>query len=594
MDRTPESVVTRTDPGVSLPTLRWPALNPDAWRFLGPGSIATRLILFAVVLVSFMALLTGALLYARLRRVIGSEAKIQLTLLARDVAEHLHRELRGRVEEVRALAHLDMIVSARREQAEKELTQFLGQTLRGRKVYRAMLYSGIDGLPVAGAGDTDGVQVGTPSSRTRISNRPEDGLLQIEVPVLEAGDARRRAGTLAVLLDPRRVMGTVDVSVPRAQRASIILRSDSMVVVLARSGSDRSHGTSVPGGGRGASLVGVAEVRRIRKTDSPQLKVVVAERRDVALAALGSLRTTLFRMGLVALMVSATLGGLVAWWISLPIRRLTSTVQRVTERGQLSEMEEFPRATGEVGVLASSFRAMMQTLADAQQETLKQARLAFLGEIAANVAHEVRTPLSVLKAFTQLLARGDLPVAEQRLLAVRATSEVDRLNGVVTGLVDLVRSRPSTRRVERVDELLERAVTFFSPMARKVGVNITCTMADQALEVDCNADQLHQVFLNLIQNSMQAMAGPGAVRISARRDDGSALILVADSGPGFSDAILPKVFLPFFTTKADGTGLGLAIAKRIVEEHGGSITAETAASGGACLRVRLPVRTSSA
>src|SRR5262249_47763506 len=217
-------------------------------------------------------------------------------------------------------------------------------------------------------------------------------------------------------------------------------------------------------------------------------------------------------------------------------------------------------------------------------------RLAFLGEIAANVAHEVRTPLSVLKASTQLLALGDLPVAEQRQLAARATAEVDRLNGVVSGLVDLVRPRSPSRRVESIEQIVDRAVTFFSPMTKKSGVTIEHTSGDHDLKVHCSADQLHQVFLNLFQNGIQAMRGAGHLTIHGRRNGGWVEIAVEDSGPGFSSEVLSRAFAPFVTTKPDGTGLGLAIAKRIVEEHGGSIAAENTPGGGACVRIRLPMK----
>src|SRR5262249_34070405 len=158
---------------------------------------------------------------------------------------------------------------------------------------------------------------------------------------------------------------------------------------------NRFHLTS--GSRQGGRLIGVADMRTIRGTDSPPLRVVVSKPREIALSALSAVRATLFRMGLLALVVSSALGALIAWWISLPIRRLTDRVEEIAERGQLSETAELPRTTGEVGVLAASFRTMMVSLAAAQEQALKQARLAFLGEIAANVAHEVRTPLSVLK-----------------------------------------------------------------------------------------------------------------------------------------------------------------------------------------------------
>lgn len=109
------------------------------------------------------------------------------------------------------------------------------------------------------------------------------------------------------------------------------------------------------------------------------------------------------------------------------------------------------------------------------------------------------------------------------------------------------------------------------------------------IHVDCNADQLHQVFLNLINNALQAMDGPGTLTIHCGQDDGRLVIAIDDTGPGFSDEVLRKVFSPFCTDKPGGTGLGLAISKRIVDEHGGSIIAENRPTGGASLRVVLPI-----
>jgi signal transduction histidine kinase len=233
---------------------------------------------------------------------------------------------------------------------------------------------------------------------------------------------------------------------------------------------------------------------------------------------------------------------------------------------------------------------MMQNLAVAQRETLEQSRLAFLGEIAANIAHDVRTPLSVLKTSAQLLARAELAGAERRQLAANIAAEVDRLNAVVTALIDLGRPRPVRYKLEAITDVVDRAATFFGPLAVKSGVTIVRRLPDRSPRVYGSADQLYQVLLNMIHNSLQAMQGSGRLTVTCRREEVWVRIDVEDTGPGFPIDVFPRVFSPFITTKRDGTGLGLAIAKRIVEEHGGTIAAENRAEGGARVWLRLPLR----
>jgi hypothetical protein len=111
--------------------------------------------------------------------------------------------------------------------------------------------------------------------------------------------------------------------------------------------------------------------------------------------------------------------------------------------------------------------------------------------------------------------------------------------------------------------------------------------------VQGSGDQLYQVLLNLVHNALQAMDGPGALTLRRRRDATSVWVEVEDSGPGFAPDVLTRVFTPFFTTRKDGTGLGLAIAKRIVEEHGGTMGARNV-DGGGCVWFRLPLKEATA
>ena len=181
------------------------------------------------------------------------------------------------------------------------------------------------------------------------------------------------------------------------------------------------------------------------------------------------------RIGLVVLLLSAALGALLAWRIVQPVRALTARVREITERGEIVSENPLPAAAGEVGVLSRAFQTMVESLSNAQRATAAQSRLALLGEVAASLAHEVRTPLAVLKTSAQLLGRATLPVGERNNLTVMVADEVNRLNAIVTALLDLARPKAVTFRPEPLAPLIERALSFFAPMARQRSVTIQHT-----------------------------------------------------------------------------------------------------------------------
>ncbi len=533
------------------------------------------------------AALIGTLSYNRARRALEAEARSRLALLAHDVAERLHRELQDRVADITNWAHLEIMRAVVYHDVDKELAQFLRQIVGARQVYRAITCAGLDGEVVAAAGDP--VPPGSaPPARARVSVVPttpgvRERAFLLEVTVSDPEHSGTTIGVLRALLEPRRLLDAIEASRRGDAGRPLLTVSRSGDVVLA------TDAAAAPTEGEGF-LRGVASVESLAGADGPELEVVVAEPTARALADVTRLRNALLRVGALALVLSSALGILVAWRISEPVRRLTTAVRRITARGRLEEPVEFPHATGEIGVLAGAFQTMVESLTAAQAEALVQSRRAFLGEIAANIAHEVRTPLSVLKTSAQLLARQELPRDEQRQLAMHIAAEVDRLNGVVTNLVDLARPRPVHYRAESLALVVERAVTFFTPQAAKLGVTISRAV-DDSVRVYGSADQLYQVFLNGIHNALQAMAGAGRLTVRCQHDDGWGVVEIEDTGPGFAPEVLSRVFSPFCSTKADGTGLGLAISKRIVEEHGGTIAAENPPAGGARLSIRLPHRT---
>jgi len=559
-----------------------------------PGtSLAVRLILFAVVLVVVTAALIGSLAYTRARRALEREARTRLGLVARDVAQGLDREIVDRESDVASWARLGVMRAVMYDDVDKELAQFIRQILSGGQAYVGILCVDADRRPVASAGDVGAVvpaaATGTEredAATVRVSLVPgadaRDRLLQLEMPIFNPEHGEQRIGALLVLVDPRRLLRAAEASLgARGTHLSFDLR-----VREGRRPSNHSRPTSDDGQ---PLLIGTAAVRRV-VVDGHPVDVVVSQPVAEALAAVATLRSALVKTVSIVLVVSAILSALVAWWIGRPIRRLTDTVRGITQHGLHEADWDLGATGGEVGILASAFRDMVERLGVAQAEAVMQSRLALLGEIAANVAHEVRTPLSILKTSAQLLARRELPSSEQRELASAVTGEVDRLNAVVTDLVDLARPKRTTYRIESLPDVVRRATAFFATTALKQGIELDTRIDPDVPPFWGSADQMYQVLLNLVHNAMQALSAPGRIVIRCARDGEWIVLDVEDSGPGFAPDILPKAFTRFCTTKPDGTGLGLAISRRIVEEHGGTIVAENVPHGGARVRLRLRAR----
>lgn len=222
-----------------------------------------------------------------------------------------------------------------------------------------------------------------------------------------------------------------------------------------------------------------------------------------------------------------------------------------------------------------------------QAQIARAERLADLGRMAANIAHEIRNPLGAIVNSISVLRRPGV-AADRRLLDI-VTEEADRLNAILGDF--LMFARPPARAAVPCDvvELIVTTVELFrrdSKASRGVDLRLSCPPVLRPVVADPN--QIRQVLWNLLANAAEAMAAPGVVDIDARAsDDGETVtIAVTDDGPGIVEPT--AIFEPFYTTKAQGTGLGLAIVARIVREHGGCLSAHNVRGRGAQFTIGIP------
>ena len=217
-------------------------------------------------------------------------------------------------------------------------------------------------------------------------------------------------------------------------------------------------------------------------------------------------------------------------------------------------------------------------------------------ELAAMVAHELRNPLGTIRAGAELLREQ----AADPELVRDILDEVRRLNDLTTQFLNFAREAPLSLAEIDLSELCAELCTHLRRQHAQSPTLRIHNSTQQPVRVLADRDRLRQVLLNLTQNAVQAMDEKGEVRIAAKPlPDGGAELQVEDSGPGISEEQLRVLFMPFRTTKPTGTGLGLVVCRRIVEQHGGSISVATAAARpprpdqaktGACFLIRLPAQ----
>ncbi len=299
-----------------------------------------------------------------------------------------------------------------------------------------------------------------------------------------------------------------------------------------------------------------------------------------------------------------------------PLRRLVDAIDAVS-KGDLSRAL-LPERDDEIGTLAGRFNAMTNYLREAREEQsranaarlaletrLRHAeKLATMGQMAAEIAHEVGTPLNVIGGRARSIARRPADTGDVQKNADIIAGQVDRIAKIIRQVLDFSRKNrpaPSQARVD-VGKVVAEALEFVSASIARQGIQTDVRAAPDLPGIPGDPDEIQQVCLNLIGNAVHAMPGGGSLRVTldhvTRRKEGLALappapfllLEVSDSGAGIPVADREKIFEAFFTTKdtGEGTGLGLAVAKGIVKDHDGWIEVDDRPGGGASFRVFLP------
>ena len=233
----------------------------------------------------------------------------------------------------------------------------------------------------------------------------------------------------------------------------------------------------------------------------------------------------------------------------------------------------------------------LREIRDLQERVRRSERLASLGRLAAGVAHEIRNPLSSIRGFAQFFQNRFKGQEKEQEYASVMVREVDRLNRVITELLDFARPKEPHRELHSAGEILEQTLKVLESELAKKNIAVEKKLEASLPRILVDRDQLSQALLNLLLNALESMEGAGKIRISMESGGAEVLaISISDTGRGIPKEDLERVFEPFFSTKRKGTGLGLAIVHQIVESHKGEIKVESRAGEGTTFRITLPIQ----
>ncbi|MBL8915422.1 MAG: HAMP domain-containing protein [Archangium sp.] len=286
-----------------------------------------------------------------------------------------------------------------------------------------------------------------------------------------------------------------------------------------------------------------------------------------------------------------------------PVRTLIDAVSRI-RRGDFAATID-AKGEDEIAVLAREFDAMAKALREReaqlqqkQQELLRAERLAAVGRVSAQVAHEIRNPLSSIGLNVEMLqdqvGSGSFTfktadeAREATHLLASVMREVDRLTEITEDYLRLARLPTPAKRPEDLRKIVEDVLGFAKEELERAGLKIESRLGTESLPISADEGQLRQVLLNLIRNAREAMAAGGTLTVEATSKDTRLEVRVKDTGAGIPPDVREKLFEPFFTTKQGGTGLGLPLSRQIIEAHGGTISVESEVGVGTTFLLSFP------
>jgi two-component system NtrC family sensor kinase len=304
-------------------------------------------------------------------------------------------------------------------------------------------------------------------------------------------------------------------------------------------------------------------------------------------------------ISLTGMVLSIILSLLISRSISIPVNRLVSA-SRELANGNLNVKVD-KTSNDEIGELTDAFTTMAAALRErdeklkdfTRRKVMESERLALIGQLSANVAHELNNPLQGIVTFSHLLLEKTYAGDPSQSNLQKIVTQANRCRDIIRGLLDFSRQRKPDKSISDINHLLEESISLVEKQAQFLNIKIVFNLAPDLPRVIIDSAQIERVFINMFINAADAMEEGGILTITTCHspEDNCIEIEIADTGHGIKEEDLEKIFDPFFTTKetGHGVGLGLAICYGIIKEHKGTIIVESEVEKGTTFFIKLPV-----
>lgn len=586
-----------------------------------PLTIRAAILRGFLALVLLVILLSGSLSYIELRQALQAEIAQNLGNSAESLLERIDVFFFERLEDLREWHRLELMQDIQVGDVDKRLARLLSDMKAGHAdVYSALYCTSIDGRIVAASdpgliaktrlpgtllpGQKQNANAQVVMERS-VSNAPEgSGHIVLRTPVPNAfgtGDL----GYLYAVLNWNVVQGFLQDGVSDSQRTALLLGEEDQIMAAAGplSPTNQVQPLKLPrwydaGGktltrkhsgeilGAHSLLVGAASSAGFQHFQGFGWHMLVVEPTSIAFAPIVRLTWAIFGGLLFSLVVAGWLAMRLSARIASPIGKVTEFARNFRQTQSLS-MPKVETNISEVAELNGAFGEMIQALERSQEQLIRASKLAVVGEMAAIMAHEVRTPLGILKSSAQMLERRPSLSAQDRELTGFIINETERLNRLVTTLLESTSPRPPQLQDHDLHEIIAHVLALIEGKAEKDGINLDQRLNASPSIVSCDREQMIQVVLNLVINAIQHVPDGGQILLTTRNNGAGITVQIEDNGPGIAEPDRKRIFDPFFTQRKGGIGLGLTIVQQIVQAHGGRIGVTKSMLGGACFTVYL-------
>jgi signal transduction histidine kinase len=269
--------------------------------------------------------------------------------------------------------------------------------------------------------------------------------------------------------------------------------------------------------------------------------------------------------------------GKLAQGFEIMVNNLKKKIKEAKDKSQLAEEQ------------ANETRQAIDELVKTQHRLIQTERFAAIGEAASHLSHEIKNPLMIMAGFARQ-AQKSLPqdCPEQEKLSI-IVQEAQRLEKMLYEVRDFTRPRKVKKEPSEINKVITDTIKIFDNELKASKVDYKLDFEPNLPEVNIDKDQIKQVLINLIKNSLEAMPDGGVLTVASRSEDRSVRIQVQDTGQGIPLDKMKSIFSPFFTTKDKGTGLGLAVTYKIIQDHGGDISVDSKPGHGAKFTFTIPI-----